>query len=496
MKVFIAGLATETNTFSPIPTGEAAFAENSHIDSPATAAEPDPFSAPLHVWRRMTEERQGQVAESICAFAMPAGRTTRPVYERLRDRILDDLKKAMPVDAVLLIMHGAMVADGYDDCEGDLMARIRAIVGPEVPIGLELDLHCHITEAMLQNATAIMTFKEYPHVDIPDRAADLFGIVADAASGRTKPVMGVFDCRMISMYPTTREPGQSFVAKMKALEGRDGILGVSWGHGFPWGDVAEVGGRILVVADGDRTKADALAEELGREVFAMRDAVANSFVDTDAALDRALEVDAGKPVVLADVADNAGGGAPSDSTFILQRILERGIEGAVSGLYWDPVALGFVAEAGEGATLDLRIGGKCGPASGDPLDLQAKVRAIRDGLQQHFGPSLAPIGRAAWLTVRALKDGMPVGPEVEIVLNDQRTQTFHPEAFTQLGIDLGKARIVVVKSSQHFHAGFAPIAAEVLYVTTPGAIAPDFAAIPYTKKADPFWPRVADPFAA
>ena len=111
-------------------------------------------------------------------------------------------------------------------------------------------------------------------------------------------------------------------------------------------------------------------------------------------------------------------------------------------------------------------------------------------LEPSFHTKLVP----AWK--RALKDGAPVGPEVEIVLNDQRTQTFHPEAFTQLGIDLGKARIVVVKSSQHFHAGFAPIAAEVLYVTTPGAIAPDFAAIPYTKKADPYWPRVADPFAA
>ncbi|MEQ8347445.1 MAG: M81 family metallopeptidase [Sneathiellaceae bacterium] len=496
MKVFIAGLATETNTFSPIPTGEAAFSENSHIDRPATEAEPDPFSAPMHVWRRMTEERQGQVAESICAFAMPAGRTTRPVYERLRDRILDDLKKAAPVDAVLLIMHGAMVADGYDDCEGDLLARVRSIVGPDVPVGLELDLHCHITEAMLQNATAIMTFKEYPHVDIPDRAADLFDIVADAASGRTRPVMAAFDCRMISMYPTTREPGQSFVAKMKALEGRDGILGVSWGHGFPWGDVAEVGGRILVVADGDPAKAAGLAETLGREVFAMRDAVANSFVEVDAALDAALAAPAGRPVVLADVADNAGGGAPSDSTFILQRILERGIAGVVSGLYWDPVALGFVTEAGEGATLELRIGGKCGPASGDPLDLRATVKAIRHGLQQHFGPSLAPIGTAAWLSVQALRDGRAEGPAVDIVVNDQRTQTFHPEAFTQLGLELGDKRIVVVKSSQHFHAGFAPIAAEVLYVTTPGAIAPDFAAIPYTKKADSFWPRVADPFAA
>ena len=496
MKVFIAGLATETNTFSPIPTGEAAFAEHSHIDTPATASQPDPFSAPMHVWRKMTEERQGQVAESICAFAMPAGRTVKPVYEKLRDRILDDLRQAGKVDAVLLIMHGAMVADGYDDCEGDLLQRVRAVVGPDVPVGLELDLHCHITQTMLDNATAIMTFKEYPHVDIPDRAADLFTIVADAAAGRTRPVMAMYDCRMINMYPTTREPGQSFVQKMKDQEGRDGILGVSWGHGFPWGDVAEVGGRMLVIADGDRVKAEQVAESFGREIFALRKEAANSFYEIDAALDRALAAKADRPFVLADVADNAGGGAPSDSTFILRRILERGVEGAASGLYWDPVAVRFAKEAGEGATLDLRIGGKCGPASGDPLDLRVTVRAVRDGIRQHFGPSLAPIGEAVWVSARAIRDGEAFGPAVELVLNDDRTQTFHPEAFEQLGLTLGDKRIVVVKSSQHFHAGFAPIAAEVLYVTTPGAIAPDFAKIPYTKKKDPYWPRVEDPFAA
>lgn len=496
MRIFTAGLSTETNTFSPIPTGKAAFEEGSVLDGPASEAPVSPFSAPMHVWRRMAEERQGSVVESICAFAMPAGRTVRHVYEGLRDRILDDLRKAGPVDGVLLILHGAMVAEGYDDCEGDLLQRVRAQVGPEVPIGVELDLHCHLTPAMLDNATAIMTFKEYPHVDIPERAADLFQIVADTIAGRVRPVMAMHDCRMISMYPTTREPGRSFVDRMSALEGKDGVLAVSWGHGFPWGDVAEVGARMLVVTDGDAGQAQAVAERLGRELFDLRTEIANSYLEIDAALDRALAAKADRPFVLADVADNAGGGAPSDSTFILRRVLERGVEGVASGIYWDPVALRFCQEAGEGAVLDLRLGGKCGPASGDPLDLQVTVRAIRENMHQRFGPSPAAMGTAAWLSARALRDGHPTGPAVDLVVNDFRTQTFHPEAFTQLGIDLDACRVVVVKSTQHFHAGFAPIAAEVLYITGPGAIAPDFAAIPYTRREGPYWPKVADPFAS
>ncbi len=162
MKVLIAALATETNTFSPIPTGEFGFRETGLFRGDATRHPPSIISEPLCVWRELAEADGNAVVESLCAAAQPAGRTVASVYHGFREEIIADMRAAMPLDMVLFMLHGAMVAEGEDDCEGDLIARAREVVGPDAPIGVELDLHCHITEKMVRHATAIITFKEYP----------------------------------------------------------------------------------------------------------------------------------------------------------------------------------------------------------------------------------------------------------------------------------------------------------------------------------------------
>jgi microcystin degradation protein MlrC len=484
MRVFIAGLDTETNTFSPIPTSIKGFEDGFLAHGDATKRPENYCSAQLFVWRRLAEAKGYEVVEGLCSYAEPAGVITRAAYETLRDEILDGVRAAMPVDVVLLALHGAMVADGYDDCEGDILTRVRQIVGPKAAVGGELDLHCHITEAMVTQATALVAYKEYPHVDIPERAAELFALCEDAAKGRTKPVMAAFDCRMIGTFRTTEQPLRGFVDKMKALEGKDGILSVSLGHGFPYGDVKDEGVKTLVVADGDRTKADKLARELGQEVFAMREKIAPRFLTVDESLDEGLAHN-GNPVVIADVTDNAGGGAPGDSTFFLRRMLDRGITDVATGYYWDPIAVRFCMDAGVGANLDLRVGGKCGPASGDPVDLRVTVRAVADQVTQRFGEAPDPMGPSVWVSARG----------IDLVLTTLRTQVFHPEGMTKLGIDLSNRKLVIVKSTQHFHAGYAPIAARVLYAAAPGALTKDFAAIPYRNITRPYWPKVANPFA-
>ncbi|WP_341910052.1 M81 family metallopeptidase [Ferrovibrio terrae] len=487
MNVFIACLGTETNTFSPLPTAEAGFREWMLYRGDATKRPENLFSAPLHVWRQAAEAQQATVTESLSAFAQPAGITVRKVYEGFRDEILADLKAAMPVDLVLLSMHGAMVADGYDDCEGDLLEKVRAIVGPKAAVGAELDLHCSITEKMLANADALITFKEYPHTDSKERAQELYNILLAKHQGVAKPVMAVFDTRMINLWRTPVEPMTGFVREMQAREGKDGILSVSFAHGFPMQDVPDATAKMIVIADGDAGKAAAVAEEFGRKIWNLREQTATQNLSIDVALDRATAATVKRPVVLADVTDNPGGGAPGDATFILRRIIERGIENVVSGLYWDPMAVRFCCDAGEGAVFDLRLGGKCGPTSGDPLDLNVTVkRIITDGMQPALSGAV-PIGDAVWLQFEGNRD---------LVLISTRTQTFHPGAFTQFGIDVAKKAIIVVKSTQHFHAGFAPIAGEILHVQAPGAMRSDFADIPFQKVRGPYWPRVADPFAA
>ncbi|HBY94617.1 MAG TPA: microcystin LR degradation protein MlrC-like protein [Chloroflexi bacterium] len=489
MKAFIACLSTETNSFSPIPTGFSNFAETFLVRGGEYGEKPITFAMPLLLFRRLANERGWSTVESLCAFAQPAGFTVRSVYEAFRDEILDDLQRAMPVDMVLLGLHGAMIADGYDDCEGDLIAAVRRIVGPGVPIGAELDPHCHLTQTMVANATALVCYKEYPHTDIVERAEELFHLIADAAMGETRPRMSVFDCRMIGVYHTTREPMKSYVAHLKELEGRDGVLSISVAHCFPWGDIPEMGTRVLVITDDRPDEGAALAEALGRNLFDLRHQLWPDYVNIEAGLDRAVAVE-GSPVVIADVSDNAGGGAPGDSTFILKAMLDRGIEAAAVACIWDPIAVSIAMDAGEGAHLDLRLGGKLGPSSGDPLDLAVTVTKVAHDVTQAFGQGAgrAEVRLGNAVAVRA--NG------IDIVLNTIRTQTFSPDCFTKLGIDPQQRRLLVVKSSQHFYAAFAPIAAEVLYVAAPGAIIPNLTEIPYRRIDRNKWPFVENPFAA
>ena len=486
-KIFTACLGTETNTFSSLPTGLQLFQDTCLFRKRSYGEKVPMFGAPLEVWRRLATERGWQVEESLCAFAQPAGITVKRVYEDFRDEILSDLRAALPVDAVLLSLHGAMVAEGYDDAEGDLLAAVRGVVGPHVPVGAELDLHANVSRQKLENVTALVLFKEYPHIDVPERAADLFRLIADAMMGRTKPVMAAFDCRTVGVFHTTRQPMRGFVDKCMSLEGKDGVLSVSIVHGFPWADVADMGSKIIVVADGDRAKAERLATALGREFFAMRQETQPAYVALEQAMARAAMHNQAKPLVIADVSDNAGGGAASDSTFILQAMIEKGIKDAAVAMLWDPMAVRMGFEVGEGATLDLRIGGKLGHASGPPLDLRAKVIGLKREAYVSFGgreKSLAPVGDMAAFEV----DG------VAIVCNTLRSQCKSLDCFTNVGIDPAARRVLVVKSMQHFHAAYAPIASEVLYVAVAGAVAPDVRALPYRKASPRQWPFVEDPF--
>ena len=214
----------------------------------------------------------------------------------------------------------------------------------------------------------------------------------------------------------------------------------------------------------------------------MRGTTAPEYLTINRALDMAAAAPAG-PIVVADTADNAGGGSPSDSTFVLRAILERGMSDVALGPLWDPVAVQFCQEAGEGAMLDLRLGGKTGPVSGDPLDVKIKVLKLVRDCRQTFGQTVAMMGDSA-----AIRIEHPQARNVDIVINVARTQAFGADMFTNLGIDPAKKKVVVVKSSQHFHAAYAPLAKEVLYIGGPGCIATDFATFDFKRVQRPIWP--------
>lgn len=493
MKVFAASIVTETNTLSPMPTGMADF------DVLRAHEVQDGFrdNSPMEVIRKRTLERGWDFAFALQAFAQPAGTTVRSVYESLRDEVLDSLRAHMPVDMVLLPLHGAMVAEGYDDCEGDLTTKVREIVGPGVPIGVELDLHCHLTQDLLDQADVVVIYKEYPHTDMADRAEELFSIVADAAEGKVKPTMALFDCRMAGMYLSPFQPLRGFVDDMMAAEaaardtraagGRDTLLSLSLAHCFPWGDVPDMGCRMMAVTDDDPDGAARLAEAWGRRFHAQRHEVTLEPLSMKEALDRALAAASG-PVVVADQADNPGGGAPSDSTFVLRELLERGATGVALAMMWDPIVVRVATSGGLGAKLQLRLGGKMGPASGDPLDVEAEVIGIQPGLVQLWpqteGDLVTPCGDAVALRIGG----------VDVIVNDKRGQVLGPQVFSSFGLDPKSYRVLVVKSTQHFYAGFSPIASEVLYMGAPGAVAPIMTGIPLERADLHKYPWVEAPF--
>jgi microcystin degradation protein MlrC len=483
MNVFISTLFHETNTFSPIPCDRESYEEHLWIEGDAIFSSAHDLAAPSVIWRDRVEQAGGSIAAGMSLAAMPCGPTPRPLYEEICNAILERLRRSGPVDLVLLFLHGAMVAEGVEDCEGDLLKRIRAELGSGPVVGVLLDLHCHITKEMLDRADALVTCKEYPHTDFAESAQRLFDLCMRFRCGAVQLTRTLYECGLVNRWGTTAQPMRAFVDRLRECERTGAALSISFAHGFSWADVDEGGARLLIISEDDAGLA--LAEKIGEELWQIREQAAQHYVSVDEALDRALLLPTG-PAVLADVADNPGGGAPCDSTFILQRMLDRGISNAAVCAIWDPIAVRFAKGAGEGATLALRIGGKCGPASGAPIDVRATVRAIRrDFTQTGFGGNRVPMGDAVWVTAEG----------IDIVINSVRTQTLHPDAMTGLGLPFDERKILVVKSTQHFVAGFGPHASAVYYVSTPGALEPDFAAIPYRKFTRPFWPRQAEPFA-
>ena len=482
MRVFSATLATETNTFAPMPTGLSSFKERGYYKAGQHPDHMSFFAGPLWAARLRGRPQGWTLLEGVVAAAQPSGITTRAAYETLRDELLADLKAALPLDMVLLGLHGAMVADGYDDCEGDLLQRVRAIVGPKVVVGAELDPHNHLSDAMVQNADLLVAFKEYPHTDILERALELVDLCQAKAEGRLQPVASVADTGGLVVMHTSRQPARGFVDRIQALEGQDGILSISVSHGFPWGDVPDMGTKVLVYSDArvdpGGARGAALAQRLADELSALRNVLDVPMPGIDHALDQALAFDGG-PVLLADGADNPGGGAPGDSTFILQRLLERGIGNACIGPLWDPVAARIAFDAGVGASLQLRIGGKIGPLSGMPLDLRVIVKALR--------PELMMTGLSN--TPTAMGDSALVECNgVEILLCSLRNQAMGSDLFTNIGGDLAAKKLIVVKSSQHFYASFSKVAKKVIYVAAPGAVTVDLKTLPYKKIRRPKWP--------
>jgi microcystin degradation protein MlrC len=477
MRVFTAAFWNETNAFAPFPLDVSAF-EEAGLYGPGERPDGETEGAAICEEAR-NRARAGAfgLIEGTCTYAEPSGPLTRVAYETLRDRILAELRAALPVDIVALGLHGAMAADGYPDCEADLVSRARAIAGANAKIGVEIDPHANLSAGLIAASDIVIAFKEYPHTDFRERAVEAMDLLEAAARGEIRPVMRAWDTGALAIFHTSRPPVRAFVERMQRLERDGAALSVSLIHGFPWADSPSTGTRVLVITDGDAEAADRLARELAVAAAALAPDGMAAPVALDAAIDAALAETDG-PTVLAESPDNPGGGAPGDSTAVLARLIARGVTSACVGPLWDPGAVELAFRAGVGARLEMRIGGKAGRVSGAPVDGEAEVLALDPAAFQTFTGVAVPMGRAAAVRIAG----------VDVVLVSQRGQALGVDLFTRLSVDPAAKTIVVVKSSRHYEAEFGRISPRMITVDCAGALQLDLASMPYRRIRRPRWP--------
>jgi len=476
MRVFTATFGTETNSFSPIPTGLDSFRKTmfwlpgQHPDFPTEA------TGPLWACRQRRAADGWEVVEGTCAFAMPGAAVARSAYEAIRAEILDQLAMALPVDLVALGLHGAMMADGIPDCEGDLLTAVRRLVGPDVPVGALLDLHAHLSSTMVDAADVLIAFKAYPHTDYLARADELLDLLARTARGEIRPVMAMAVPGVIAGFRTAEGTGRIMVDALADAE-REGLLSASWIHGFPLGDSPDLGSRILTVADENKAFAQAHADRLAAQLRALLAVETRPEPpmpdDLDDVVARAAASES-RPAVIVDSADQPGGGGGGDNVEAIHALFAAGIGNAACGPIWDPQAVGFCVDAGIGSAISLRIGGKSGAAAGQPLDIDGKVIGIVHNAVQRLGEAETPMG-----TVAAVEaDG------IAILLSEIRDQAYDPDLFLAAGIDPAERAILILKSSEQFRIGFGPIVGEVLYLRR----GPHFTERKYRLRPVPLWP--------
>lgn len=477
MRLFLTALRTETNSFVARTTSLDDFRANFY--APAGDGLIDRDAHPGYAEILACARAAGfEVLRGPAAAATPGGVVAAEAYAQLRDELLASLSASAPVDVVLLDLHGAMSAQGEPDCEGDLLAAVRARVGASVKIGALLDPHATLSARMLEAADILIAYKEYPHTDIAARARELFSLIVSAWRGEIRPVHAVAPLHALGGFTTIRSPMREFVDSMQADERRAGILSVSLIHGFPWADNADNGAKMLVYADADRARASAVAEAAGARFSAIRAEAAQSHLSVEECIAR-IRAAPTKRFIVADTCDNPGGGADGDSTHLLAPLWASGIGRIGVALVNDEAALNACLAAGVGGAVTLPVGGKLSRFSGAPLFVRGRVAGIAQ--------SVAPAPGAA--------PGAPVGPVArvsadcgDIVITGRRREALWPGLFTETGAQPCKYRVIVLKSSNHFRAGFANLADEVLSVATPTAMNTDLAAMPFKHLPRPMWP--------
>ena len=479
MRIAVGGFLHESHSFAPVPTGWNDFAEPGGWPAPmrpATLLDGLRSTGVPAAGAIAAAEASGlKIAPLSWAFANPAGPVTAEAFERVAAWIVADLAEAIaagPLDGIYLDLHGAMVAECFPDAEGELLRRVRAVAGPDMPITCSLDPHCNMTAEMVERADALSPFRTYPHVDMKQSGARALRLLVERAR-RGRPFARAF--RQVDfLLPITSQctlvpPMSEVFTERERIAMRHGVSELAFCFGFPYADFPGCGMAIAAYA-ADQPAADAAADEFLALVNARERDFRGEILPADRAVAEAMKAKPGRPVILADTQDNPGGGGHGDTTGLLAELVRQKATRAVLGSINDPESAAACHKAGEGATLSLALGGR---SDGAPLQATARVLRLSNGrftcTGAMAGGNPADLGPSALISIGG----------VRAIVTSRKMQAYDLALFRHLGVEPTGEGIVAVKSSVHFRADFGPIAERVLVVAAPGPVVADPATLPF-----------------
>lgn len=480
-RIAVGGFLHETNTFAPTRADYAAFLHGGGWPALSEGADVLRVMRGINVglagFISEAEARGWDLIPTVACGASPSAHVTKDAFERITARIVDGLASAGHLDAVYLDLHGAMVAEHVDDGEGEILARVRKVIGRELPLVVSLDLHANVTREMVDHADALIAYRTYPHIDMADTgraAARHLALLLQTTTRFAKAFREIPFLIPISWQCTNDQPAKGIYQRLAALESPD-VPTLSFAPGFPAADFPGCGATVFAYGRTQQhadSAADAMAALVTRHetdfdgrIWSADDGVRHAMAQAKTAT---------RPIIIADTQDNPGAGGDSDTTGMLRALVRNKAVNAATGVIWDPVSARAAHDAGEGARVTLALGGKSGIPGDAPFVAEFTVEKLSDGRLiapgPYYGGREMEMGLSACLRI----------DDIQVVVASHKAQLADQALYRYVGIEPTQKSILVNKSSVHFRADFEPIAEMLMICAAPGAMPADPATLPWT----------------
>ena len=468
MRVVTGGIAHETSTFTTVETDWQSYRERFFLRGEEILNTFRDTNTPIGGFIDGARTHGFELIPTVFAEAHPSGPTPRNIFDAILGEILNGITEAGSIDGVLFGLHGSMVVgdleepDGIDDPEGHILAAIREVVGPEIPILAQLDIHSNVSPKMVEAADVLIGRETYPEIDMAERSRECADVLMSVVNDGKRPTMALYQIPMIwgIHQVTAHPPMREAIEELHRIEAQPGVICGSIATCYYLADVPNMGASVYIVTDNDQALAQTYADQLGEWIFERREEWHGPSLTTFEALQMA-EAEGNFPVIFADRNDNTGGGSPGDSTGMLECFIEAGLQDACILYIVDPEAIAACHRAGVGATLTLDVGAKSTPEQGQPIRMTAEVLALSDGDFRYDGPMLAGLSSTMGPSAHIKQAG------VHVLLVTQREQPFDTAFSRTLGLEPRQMRYIGVKSSAHFRAGFESWAGAIHVVYEP-----------------------------